>query len=205
MHLAALYENVLLFWERHQIISAKSVFSKSMLLSINNILSFLLVFTNTVILGSTHFRLWTSIRHRARRIQAMSGPDRRPELPGLFCVSFKYCFIMKFFSSPWRSPGFPGLLKASFNDKLLPAHRKFWGADTFSDVRMSGICGCCSEHFGIPTLPPHQWLHLLLLPDAELRQSLKFPKQVHCKPFVWFILCIGKNPGQTWVKTEAES
>lgn len=132
-------------------------------LSINNILSFILVFTNNVIFGITHFRLWTSIMPRARRIQAKSGLDRTslPELPGLFCVSFKYCFIMNFFLMPWRSPGFPGLLKVSFNDKLLPARRKFWGSDTFSDVRMSGISACCSEHFDIPNLPLQQWLHLL--------------------------------------------
>lgn len=68
----------------------------------------------------------------------------------------KFCFSMNFFSTPWRSPGLPHLLKVSFNDKLLPDLRKFWGAGTFSDVRMSGISGCFSQPFDIPTLPPQQ-------------------------------------------------
>lgn len=179
--------------------SEKSAFSKSILLSINNILYFILVFINTVTLGSTHFRLWISIRPTARGIQAMSGLDRSslPELPGLFCVSFKYYFSMNFFSTPWRSSGFPGLLKVSFNDKLLPALWKFWDAVTFSDVRMSGIHGCCSEHLDISTPPPQQTLHLLFLPDEELEVFTEIPKTGLLQIFVWFIMCIGKNPGQT--------
>lgn len=86
--------------------SEKSAFSKSMLLRINKILSFILIFINTVTLGSTHFRLWISIRPTARGIQAMSGLDRRslPELPGLFCVSFKTLFQHELFFNPLKIP-----------------------------------------------------------------------------------------------------
>lgn len=79
-----------------------------MSVGINNVLPFILVFINTVILGSTHLRLWTFSRPTARRIQALSGcgPEGRsqPELPGLSCIPFKILLQQEPLSRPLEIP-----------------------------------------------------------------------------------------------------
>lgn len=155
----------------NQVISAKYAFCQSMSLSINYILPFMLyLLTHSFWVAhiSGHGLPSGPQPEESRQRQGWTEVHCLNCLGCSVCLS-KYCFSMNFFSTPWRSPEFPGLLKVSLNDKLLPALRKFWGADTFSDVRMSGISGCCSEPFDIVTLPPQQWLLLLFLPDAELR------------------------------------
>lgn len=103
MRLAALYENILHFWESYQIISAKSAFCKSVSLNINNILSFILVFINTVISGSTNVRLSAPQPVESRQRQGWT------EVHCLNCLCCsvhlsKYCFSINFFLAP---PGDP--------------------------------------------------------------------------------------------------